>query len=146
MRRYYHNQGGIDRRNKLASFLAIVSGAMLIASGTTGVSSWQRIHDATIAVINIPLVERLFFLVFILASLGGLTVIWGAILIRKNFVRTGKLLIWLGSGIGLVSLLVDLFTTVSNDGLSLAILFSLAPLGVLLSFVAQIIAKPTRYY
>jgi hypothetical protein len=134
-----------SRRNRIASLIAYVSGAMLIASGSTGVSSLQKVRDATLAIVNIPLIQRMFVLVLILASLGGLTVIIGGTLIKNNFVRTGKIFLWIGSGVGLVSLMVNLFTTASAEGLSLVVLFSLSSMGVLLAIVAQLVAKNSRY-
>ena len=135
----------VSRRNRIAAFMAYIAGVLLIVSGTTGVASWERIQKFALTIVDIPLVKTLFILALVLASLGGVTVIVGGLLIKRNFVRTGKFLIWLGSGIGIFSMAVNLFTTITNEGLSLVALFSLAPIGIILAFASQIIAKPERF-
>ena len=131
----------LSKRNNVASLLAFVSGILLILSGTNGADSLDFIREITLSIINITLVEKLFILMIALASFGGLTVILGGFLIRKNKILWARLLIRLGSGVGLISMLIKAFTTTMSGDVMFPSLFSLATGGILLAFAAQLVSK-----
>jgi hypothetical protein len=79
-------------------------------------------------------------LIFI-ASLGGLSVIAGGLLIGKNKVGTGKFLIALGAGLGLIGLLISIYIGYTEGSLTIGSFFSVGVIGLILSIVARLIAK-----
>lgn len=128
-------------RNRLAVLLAYISGILMLLSGSTGVASLTRLKDLLLSVTEIPLIKIIFFVMLLLSSLGGVLVIIGGIFIAKRKTRLGRILIWIGSGAGIVSLAIGVFTTLVNEGLNFNALFSLAPLAIILAILAQIFAK-----
>ena len=86
------------------------------------------------------------WVLIVLSSLGGLTVIVGGFLIWKNQVSLGKSLIGIGAGISIFFvfiLLIPFFTT--GNILSIFSQFSvLGWIGLFLAFLARSIAKKMR--
>lgn len=80
------------------------------------------------------------FLIFI-ASLGGIAVIAGGLLIGKNKIGTGKFLITLGAGLGLIGLIFSIAVAYTERNLTLGSFFSIGTIGLILSIIARIIAK-----
>ena len=104
---------------KNAFRFSILSGILLIISGTRGsvVVYGAILIVLTLLVKNVLLLSILrvvAFVLIVLASLGGVSVIFGGNLIRKSHVRLGKFVIGIGSGVstpGLLLTLLILFVT-----------------------------------
>ena len=79
-------------------------------------------------------------LIFI-ASLGGITVITGGLLIGKKKVGTGKFLIALGAGLGIIGLIISIYVGYTEGSLTIGSFFSIGAIGLILSITARIMAK-----
>ena len=124
---------------------------MLITNGATGsIGYLQLIADipvlfpqllGTLWLINIIL----YVLVF-LAGLGGIGVIIGGFLLTKGRLSSGKLLIGLGAGLGLIGLLVSLGQLLYTSGLGAVVNFVMVAsqsagwVGTVLSIIARLAA------
>lgn len=133
-------------QNKLAAVLAYISGILLLLSGITGVDSWMKIQDLTLSLISFPLLQKVFVVVLFLSSLGGIVVILGGFLIYRNKTITGRVLVLIGSGVGIISYALSLFTTVIESGLNVGILFSIAPVAIILAVSSQLVATRKKNY
>jgi len=131
-------------RNKVAMVLAIFAGIMLMFSGANGIGLWETIKVFVITYIIDHLAVQIFFaaLIFI-ASLGGLSVIAGGLLIGKSRLTTGKLLIALGTGMGIIGLAVSIVIDYESGDFSINRYYSIGSLGVILSIAARMIAVKT---
>ena len=122
--------------------IATVAGILLAIAGVSGLATWETIKDfVTTHVINNIIVQILFAILIFIASLGGISVIAGGLLLGKNKVGTGKLLITLGAGLGLIGLIFSFVVAYSEQNLSLGSFLSIGTIGLILSVVARIITK-----
>ena len=130
-------------RNKVAMYLAIVAGMLLLGMGVTGVATWRLVSDFFTSLLGDNQVLVLFFQVLIfISSLGGLAVIFGGVLIGARRVFIGKLLIMLGAGVGLFGFLVMIVIPwVQQGGSTLTFWTSAGTIGIVLSIAARMIAK-----
>lgn len=99
--------------SKIAGALAIIGGVMLVFGGFAGttqsvlenvkgaVQKWMPDNGSKDNVIT-----ALTIMIY-LAMLGGFAVILGGLLMWKGFDLFGKILVWLGTGIGVISLIVS---------------------------------------
>lgn len=135
----------MHHNNSLAKKLAIIAGILLLLSGGSGVTSiltLEKIGDALAPSIFDSKVFILFFsILLILASLGGISVIFGGVLIGRKKVLLGKILIQIGSGAGILGLFIIIFLAIKNNSILSGGFFSLGTLGVILAALAVIIAK-----
>ena len=139
-------------RNKVAAVLALVSGILLIVSGynvnlgiyraiESGLQQYtsQEIREFAVIPVNI---------LGLVAQLGGIAVLAGALLFFKNRISSGKLLVMIGTGQGIIMVVVGLviellqggFLSANNYVLWLAT--SAIGLGIIFSIVARSMAKP----
>jgi hypothetical protein len=139
-------------RNKVAAILAFLSGTLFILSGYQAnvdiykiVQEELRTHTAR----DFWQIEAIpFTILAVIAQIGGLVVVSGAILFVKNRITSGKVLVMLGTGQGIITILFTLilglveggFDYVSNYVVSLT--SSAIGIGILFSIVARSIAKP----
>jgi len=73
------------KKNNGAMFIAIIAGLLLLISGLSGVATWETIQDfVKTYVIENYFIEIVFAILILIASLGGISVIIGGILIGKN--------------------------------------------------------------
>ena len=122
--------------------IAIVAGILLIISGISGMATWETIKDyVTMHVIDNEIVQIVFAILIFIASLGGISVIIGGMLIGKNKIGLGKLFITLGAGLGLIGLIFSIIVAFTEDSLTLGSFFSIGMLGLILSIVARMLAK-----
>jgi len=130
-------------KNKTAMLIAIVAGILLLIEGVSGLATWQTIRDFVIKYIEPgnEIAQIVFAILIFIASLGGISVILGGLLIGKNNVRTGKFLIMLGAGIGLIGLIVSIIITITQGSLELGAFFTIGAIGIILSIVARMMAK-----
>ncbi len=131
------------RRNRAAAVVAAVAGVLLLTVGLNGVNGVDRLFALLEEWFGTN--ETLRILAYVLggiAALGGAAVIIGAYFVGTDRVRVGKLLIALGSGAGLVTLLLFLARNVASEQFSYVYAVLPAILGVVLALVARFMAKP----
>ncbi len=131
------------RRNIQAAIIAAVAGILLLIAGINGVAGVDQLFALLEKYLGTN--ETLRILAYVLgaiAALGGVAVLIGAYFVGTEHVRTGKLLITLGSGAGILTLLLFLAKNVESEQFSY--LFAVLPalLGVVLAIVARFRAKP----
>jgi hypothetical protein len=129
-------------RNSSAMIIAIVAGILLLIAGVSGLATWETIKDfVTTHIIDNSIVQIVFAILIFIASLGGITVIAGGLLIGKNKIGTGKFLITLGAGLGLIGLIFSVAVTYVEGDPILSSFFSIGAIGLILSIVARVIVK-----
>lgn len=87
------------------------------------------------------IVMYIFVILIFIASLGGISVIIGGLLIGSNKVKTGKLIIALGAGLGLIGLIVSIIIGITEGSFTLNSLITLGAIGLILSIVARMMAE-----
>jgi len=131
-------------KNKQAMIIAIIAGVLLLLAGMSGVAVWETIKDFVIEnITDNNIVQYVFTILIFIASLGGIAVIIGGILISKNKIRTGKLFISLGAGLGLIGLIFSIIVAYLEENLTMGSFLSIGTIGLILSIVARIIASKT---
>ncbi len=131
------------KRNAVAAVIAVVAGVLLLLVGINGVTEVDKLFALLQEWFGTN--EALRILAYVLggiAALGGIAVIIGGYFLATEHVRTGKLLITLGSGAGIVTLLVFLARNTSSEQISYLYAVLPAILGVALAIVARFVAKP----
>jgi hypothetical protein len=129
-------------KNSKAMAIAIIAGILLLISGVSGLATWETIKDfVTTNIIDNTFVQIIFTILIFIASLGGISVIAGGLLIDKNKIGTGKLLISLGAGLGLIGLIFSIIVAYTEGNLTLGSFFSIGVIGLILSIVARAVAK-----
>ena len=112
-------------KNSTAMAVAIVAGILLLIAGVSGLATWEEIKSfVTNNIVDNVVVQIIFAILIFIASLGGISVIIGGILIGKNKIGTGKLLIVLGAGLGLIGLLITIIITAYEGSFTLGSFFS----------------------
>jgi hypothetical protein len=128
-------------RNQLAMVLAIVAGVLLILSGVNGLGMWEMIKGfVTKYLIDHIAVQLLFAVIIFIASLGGIAVIIGGLLIGKERITTGKLLIMLGTGMGIIGLAASIVVDWESGNFSINRYYSAGTIGIVLSVAVRMIA------
>jgi hypothetical protein len=135
-------------RRSIACALAIVAGVFLVLSGIHGpTGTYQLVIDQLPNYISdqqvLQVVNTLMLVLIAISLAGGFAVIGGGILILLNRVGTGKLVISLGLGVGLLWLIVlvaALITTQQVAGV-IAEYSSIGWAGIILALAARIVAK-----
>lgn len=131
----------VASRNSQAMGLAIVAGILLLISGVSGLATWETIRDfVNTNIIENEIIHIVFVILIFIASLGGISVIIGGYLIGKNKVKTGKLIIGLGAGLGLIGLLVSLVISIVEGSFTISSLTSIGAMGLILSIAARMLA------
>ena len=123
---------------KLAFRLSIISGLLLVLSGTTGIATWSRIAGIVLNVVDMEPLRIAFIIIMIMASLGGITVIIGGYLIMRRYDRAGGLLVLVGSGSGIISLSINMVLAFITGDLTFGWFLSSATLGIILAVAVQV--------
>jgi len=125
----------------IAKYCAIVGGVLLLIAGITGLAAMETIKNFVENTLHIQssTVNLIFMVLVFIAALGGIAVIIGGFLIGGSLVRTGKFLIALGAGIGLIGLIIGIAIAYYQGG-TLQIGSGVGFFGVILSIVARILA------
>lgn len=137
----------VSPRNKLAGIIAIVGGALLFLSGTAGMVGFlESLHEIVNDVMGDTneTIENVFWVLIIIAMLGGISVMIGGYLIWKDFPIAGKILIILGTSMGVVGLIISLLTALyhgETDNFTNWLTTSFAGIGIICAIAAQKIAK-----
>jgi hypothetical protein len=137
------------KKRKISFVLSIISGIFLILSGTNGVSFFKRLSEIILRYFDIIILKIIFILLTIIASLGGIAVILGGFLIYKKKIRLGRFIIAIGTGAGLISLLLNFSIIVITRGIPINWFLSFSTLGIIFSVLARRIVKPktkVRHY
>jgi len=130
-------------KKRIISFvLAIVSGIFLILSGTNGVSFFKRLSEIILRYFDMRFLKSIFILLTIIASLGGISVIVGGFLIYKKKIRFGRFIIAIGTGAGLISLLLHFLIFIITKELTIEWFLSFSTLGIIFSVLARQIVRP----
>jgi hypothetical protein len=147
----------LSTRNKIAAALALVSAVLFIASGyranvgiyraiESGIQHYTAKEVWQVAIIPVNILA-------LIAQLGGFAVLAGAFLFLKNHITTGKFLVIVGTGQGVITivatLILDLISKGGGEGgvaYASNYIFWLATsatgLGILFSIIATNVAKP----
>ena len=129
-------------KNKAAMVVAIFAGLLLLIEGISGFAAWTTIKEFVADnVTDNEIVMYIFVILIFIASLGGISVIIGGLLIGKNKVRTGKFIIALGAGLGLIGLIVSIIIGLTEGSFTLNSLITLGAIGLILSIVARMMAE-----
>ena len=130
-------------RNKVAMYLAIVAGILLLGIGVTGAATWETIRNFVVTFLGGHwAIILLFQVLIVIASLGGVAVICGGILIGTGRTSIGKLFIGLGAGTGLIGLiLVIVLPGLQQGDIKLALGTTTGIVGIILSILARMIVK-----
>ena len=131
------------RQNSEAALLAAFAGGLLLVSGWTGARPVDRFFTLLEDIFGTrPLLILLAYLFVGVASLGGFAVLLGGYLIWKDRVRTGRILILVGSGAGIFTLLLFLLINLRRAEFSLLLSVLPVVLGIAIGIVARFRAKP----
>ena len=129
-------------KNTRAMIIAVIAGILLLIAGLSGMAAWTAIKDFVIThVTDNEIIQYVFVILIFIASLGGISVIIGGILIGKDKVRTGRILIALGAGLGLIGLIISIIVAYKEESLTIGSFLSIGTIGLILSIIARRIAK-----
>ena len=132
----------MKKDNKKARIVAILAGILLLISGISGLATWETIKDFVINnIIDNSFVQIIFAVLIFIASLGGISVIIGGLLIGKDKIRTGKLFISLGAGLGIIGLIFSIIVAIMENNLIIGSYFSVGFIGLILSIIARLLIK-----
>ena len=131
------------KKNSQAGALACIAGVLLLVAGVTNATQWGTVREFAFEKLGEnPGLHFLFVIMMLLASFGGIVVIFGGVLISSEKVRTGRFLLSAGVGMGLVGLAITLWmVTAGGTMLSFAVI-GIGLMGVVLSFAARSRAQP----
>jgi len=138
------------KKNTLPFFVSIISGILLLISGTQGYYSGIGVYGALISAIVqsfedtliLSIVEFISRIPIFLASIGGFSVIIGGFLLYKSRVRIGKFMIGIGAGMGIPELILALAALIASRDLSLLLQYQTTGwAGISLSLIARAKAK-----
>ena len=128
--------------NQVAALIGTIGGVLMIIAGFSGAARLDMILDLVSKVIGPDVWIRVVSYILVgMASLGGVLVILGSVLISYNRIFSGRVLIWLGTGFGIITFI--LFLIVQSEGIDTALAggAGLKLAGVVLAIIAQIKAK-----
>jgi hypothetical protein len=138
-------------RNRTAFLLALIGGILLLVAGVSGGVGIYAFAFAEISAHFPQLASVLGVLLAaltVIASLGGVAVIVGGIMVLGDRVTSGKLFIGLGAGVGILGIILGLATGLAQGwGLVASALAVFATgqtigwIGIFLSIFARFAAK-----
>lgn len=133
-------------RPRQAARAAYVSGLLLILTGGTGAVGlialgWELAR--LVAPDLEPAVRPFFVVAFLVAALGGFSVVAGGWLLSRHRLWAGRVFVRLGAGVGLMGLLLDivfLAATSSDPGLAVvSAALTLRSFALVLAAYAQLV-------
>ena len=129
-------------KNKKAMIVAIFAGILLLIAGVSGLATWETIKNfVTTNIMDNYIVQIIFAVLIFIASLGGISVIIGGLLIGKDKIKSGKLFISLGAGLGLIGLIISIIVAVMENNFTIGSYFSIGAIGLILSIMARLMIK-----
>ncbi len=127
--------------HKKAGLIGLIAGILLIMAGLSGAAAWSDTKDfVTENIVDNEYVDIIFAVLLFVASLGGIAVILGSILISKEKTKIGKFTISLGAGMGLFGLIIALVIAISEQSPTIAGFASTGGIGIILSIYARRLA------
>ncbi len=137
----------VELQNKRPLFLCLVGGILLIIAGAVGSIGALEFLSliGTIPELEflVPIVDILLKVLVFIAGLGGIGVIAGGFLITTPRVGTGKFIIGIAAGMGLIGLIIQLVKVVYFAGveglinLLEAISQSIGWIGIILTIIGR---------
>jgi hypothetical protein len=130
-------------RNKTSMAVAIVAGICLLIDGVSGFATWDAIRSFVINQLNLAdneIVQIVFAVLIFIAALGGIAVIAGGLLIGKDKVKSGKFIILLGTGLGIIGFIFSIILGIYEGNFTYNSLLTFGAIGIILSIVARMIA------
>ncbi|MHA1903515.1 MAG: hypothetical protein ACXADL_08205 [Candidatus Thorarchaeota archaeon] len=107
-------------RNKVPFLMVLVGGILLFLEGAIGsigfLSLLQEANTIPELADFIWIIDLILWVLLLLASGGGITVIIGGYLMTTDRVGTGKFVVGIGAGMGLIGLLVSLYPILTAYG------------------------------
>jgi hypothetical protein len=132
----------MTNENKKAMGIAIVAGVLLLVAGLSGLAAWEDIRTyVTDNMGDNEAIQYVFVVLILIASLGGIAVIVGGLLIGKDKVGLGKFLITLGAGLGLIGFIISLVVGIMAGSLVIGGFLGIGAIGLILSIVARMMVK-----
>lgn len=130
------------KENEQAAVLATFAAALLVVVGYSGARGVERFFAAFVEIFGpVPGLRILAFAVGLVAALGGFAVFLGGVLIYQERVRTGRLLILIGSGAGFFSLVFFLVGNLRREEFSYVLEVLPGVVGVALGIAARFRAR-----
>jgi len=121
-----------------------MAGVSLVVSGWSGARPVDRLFALLEEIFgDRPLLIVLAYVFVGLASLGGFLVLFGSYLFWRDRVRIGRVLILIGSGAGLFTLLLFILVNLRREEFSPALSVIPAVIGISLGIMARFWARPT---
>jgi hypothetical protein len=135
-------------KNQTPFALCLIGGLLLLgANYTGGIDTIVLIFYFLQAIPALApfylIINILLFILFVIAWLGGIAVILGGYLLTTSHVRSGKFIIAIASGFGLISLILTVIWVVLTVGwggllvLAWLILNTASALGLILTIIAR---------
>ena len=147
----YQNLRSHTSRNRLAAVIAFVSGILFLISGyKANLAIYEIIRHEVMVYTARELWSFVLVPVGILAmlsQLGGITVLVGAGLFAVNRVTLGKILVFLGTGQGLFTIVLRIWSEISSGRIAFennyitSLTSSAVGLGILFAVLAQSISQ-----
>ena len=135
-------------RVRLGGILAIVGGILIVVSGfaihgfTLTVLDWLTSNAPKYVPPNIiPILVVVLEILSALIALGGITVIFGGVVILSGHLFSGRLLVSLGGGTGLIGFLIALGYSLFTTGPSNIIVHVEYWVGIVIVVVARWMAR-----
>ena len=120
-----------------------MAGVSLVVSGWSGARPADRLFALLEEIFgDRPLLIVLAYVFVGLASLGGFLVLFGSYLFWRDRVRIGRVLILIGSGAGLFTLLLFILVNLRREEFSPALSVIPAVIGISLGIMARFWARP----
>lgn len=129
-------------RNKTAMGVAIVAGIFLLIDGVSGFATWDTIKNFVLNhITDNEIVQIIFAVLIFIAALGGIAVIAGGVLIGKNKIKSGKFIILLGTGLGIIGFIFSIIVGIYEGSFTFNSLLTFGGIGIILSIAARFIAE-----
>ena len=134
-----------QKKNERAAILATWGGVLMVASGVSGAYQWSQTFAILEAILGSSGVLHIVQLGFVgIGSVGGVFVVLGAYAFWKNRVRTGRFLLWLGTGFTMISLGLLLAVQFIRFDWPFAGASLIGFVGIALCVLARFEARPKR--
>ncbi len=137
-----------NARARLAGILAILGGLLIIVSGfaihgfTLTILDWLTVNAPKFLPGSMtPLALIVITILSELIALGGITVIFGGIVILSGHLFSGRLLIALGGGTGLIGFLIAIAYSLLTTGPLALIIHAEYWIGIVIAVIARRLAK-----
>jgi len=124
-------------KNVKAVFLAFVAGIILLVEKFSSVDQWILLQSLIGIFVDVPWLDLLFAPLIILASLGGLAVIAGGVLLAFDRRSTGKIMIELGTGMGILGILITVVLSLYQGVNPFTLPFFLVVLAIAISLLSR---------